>query len=176
MKNKCIATALSLLIILFSTFGCSQSGRRNTNHNTATTEGVIETVGGSSKKTVVKIKKVDGIYQIPVLVNGVKMFFIFDTGASVISISETEATFLYKQGNLTAEDIKGTAEYYDANGDISEGTIIVLKTVQIGDRILRNINASVVHNQIAPLLFGQSALEKFGKISIDNNREEITFE
>ena len=109
-------------------------------------------------------------------VDGVKMFFIFDTGASIISISETEANFLWKQGKLTKDDIVGTANFSDANGDISEGTIIILTTVKIGDRVLKNVEASVVHNLNAPLLFGQSALGKFGKISIDNNMGEITFE
>ncbi|MDY0278803.1 MAG: retropepsin-like aspartic protease [Acholeplasma sp.] len=112
----------------------------------------------------------------PVFINGVKMYFIFDTGASIISISETEANFLFKQGNLTRDDIKGTALFFDAKGEISEGTTIVLRTVQIGDKILTNIDASVVHNLNAPLLFGQSALEKFGKISIDNTKGEVTFE
>lgn len=122
------------------------------------------------------MEKINGVYQIPVDVNGIRMFFIFDTGASTISISETEANFLMKQGKLTEADIKGTANYIDANGDISEGTVIVLKTVQIGDRILTNIDASVVHNLNAPLLFGQFAFQKFGKISIDNDKAEITFE
>jgi aspartyl protease family protein len=38
------------------------------------------------------------------------------------------------------------------------------------------VQASVVHNLQAPLLLGQSALNKFGKISIDYNNGEITFE
>ena len=80
-------------------------------------------------KTIVKMDKINGVFQIPVEVVGVQMYFIFDTGASIISISETEANFLWKQGKLTEDDIKGTASFSDANGDISEGTIIVLRTV-----------------------------------------------
>jgi aspartyl protease family protein len=127
-------------------------------------------------KTMVKLEKINGVFQSPVEVDGVQMYFIFDTGASIISISETEANFLWKQCKFTKDDIKGTASFSDANGDISEGTIIVLRTVKIGDRVLKNIDATVVHNLNAPLLFGQSALGKFGKISIDNNKGEITFE
>jgi aspartyl protease family protein len=104
------------------------------------------------------------------------MHFIFDTGAGLISISETETIFLYKQGKLTKDDIMGNANFNDANGDISEGTIINLKTVKLGNKILKNVEASVVHNLGAPLLIGQSALEKFEKISIDYQRGEITFE
>lgn len=104
------------------------------------------------------------------------MTFIFDTGAGLISISATEAAFLYKQGKLKEQDFIGKANFVDANGDISEGTIINLSTIKIGDRVISNIQASVVDNMVAPLLFGQSALEKFGKVSIDYSKMEITFE
>jgi len=56
------------------------------------------------------------------------------------------------------------------------GPLLRLQTVKIGNKVLHNVQASVVHNNIAPILFGQSALAKFGKISIDYDRNEITFE
>jgi aspartyl protease family protein len=171
-------TYILLLLLLSGCSGCSQSGRRGSiNVNNETEEHQNnESQNNNGEKTVVKMEKIGGVYQIPVLVNDVKMYFIFDTGASTISISETEAGFLWKQGKLTRKDIIGTANFSDANGDISEGTIILLKTIKIGRRTLNNVEASVVHNLNAPLLFGQSALGKFGKISIDNNKNEITFE
>jgi aspartyl protease family protein len=122
------------------------------------------------------MNKSNGVYEIPTEINGIPMHFIFDTGAGLISISVTEASFLYKQGRLKDSDFVGTAKFSDANGDISEGTIILLSTVKIGNRTLRNVEASVVNNLGAPLLMGQSALEKFGKISIDYARGEISFE
>jgi aspartyl protease family protein len=171
MKTLFPIIPLCLFIFLL---GCSKSGRRKINgQSNKTPEGIAQT---TTDKTVVKIKKVNGVYEIPTEINGVEMYFIFDTGAGLISISETEAIFLYKQGKLTQDDIIGKANFSDANGDISEGTIINLKTVKIGNRILENIQASVVHNLGAPLLMGQSALEKFGKISIDYQNSEITFE
>jgi len=168
---------ISASLLLSGCSGCSKSGQKQRlSHSSETSDSKFDYRIKRGEKTVVKMEKINGVYQIPVDVNGVKMFFIFDTGASIISISETEANFLYKQGKLNQEDIKGTANFSDANGDISEGTIIVLKTVKIGNRTLTNIDASVVHNLNAPLLFGQSALENFGKISIDNHKEQITFE
>jgi len=162
-----------LILVLLCFSNCTRSGRRKvTDRENVQKESVIKSEG----KTVVKIQKVNGVYEIPTEINGVPMHFIFDTGAGMISISETEAIFLFKQGKLKEADILGKANFSDANGDISEGTIINLQTVKIGDRILENIQASVVHNLGAPLLMGQSALEKFGKISIDYNRGEITFE
>ncbi len=171
-------TSLFLSTVFYSCSGCSQSGIRDAKERQENNPRYEQSSHNSffKGKTIVKMEKKGGVYQIPVDVNGVSMSFIFDTGASIISISQTEAMFLFKQGKLNADDIQGTANFSDANGDISEGTIILLSTVKIGNRVLKNIEASVVHNLNAPLLFGQSALEKFGKISIDNNRGEITFE
>lgn len=178
MINKLYILSI-ILCLLFSITSCDRkSGRKNSQQkiNNNHIEKPIHSTSDSRSKNIIKMEKMNGVYNIPIEVNDVKMYFIFDTGAGIISISETEALFLWKQGSLTEEDILGKANFMDANGDISEGTIINLKTVKIGNKTIYNIRASVVHNLNAPLLFGQSALEQFGKISIDNTRSEITFE
>ena len=104
------------------------------------------------------------------------MRFILDTGASLISISATEAGYMFKQGTITEADIVGQSRFKDANGDISPGDLIRLKSVQIGDRVLENVTANVVRSSKAPLLLGQSVLSKFGKISVDYRRNVVTFD
>ena len=120
--------------------------------------------------------KRDGVYYIPCKINGSNMEFIFDTGASDITMSLTETLFLYKQGTLTNADFVGKQQYQIANGDVEEGTIVQLKTVEIGSLTLKDVQASIINNEKAPLLLGQSALNRFGKISIDYTKSEITFE
>ena len=165
--------------------GCSKSGMKNLGNKSIlaskTEQKEIADPKSTNphpegKKTIVKMQKVNGVFKIPVKINDVGMSFIFDTGAGMISISAIEAGFLYRQGKLSKNDILRTSNFMDAKGDITEGTIINLRTVTIGDRTLSDIEATVVNNISAPLLFGQSALEKFGKISIDYTRGEITFE
>ncbi len=128
------------------------------------------------EKTIVSFEHESGILKIPVIINGVELYFIFDTGASLITISNREASFLYKNGKLLEKDLIGRSQFVDANGDISEGTIINLSSVKIGNRELQNVQACVIEGQNAPLLFGQSALQKFGKVSIDYAKNEILFE
>ena len=156
--------------------GCSKSGRMRRTHATTSVERPDETKKLPPGKTVVKMQKESGVYKIPVSINGSPMDFIFDTGAGMISISNVEASYLYKQGKLTDDDLIGTSDFIDANGDVSAGGIIRLKEVRIADRTIYNIEANVVNNSKAPLLFGQSALEKFGSISIDYKNSTITFE
>lgn len=118
--------------------------------------------------------KGSGIYEVSCKINELPLNFIFDTGASDISISTTEAQFMLKNGYLKSEDFVGKQSYMDANGDIEVGTKIIFRTVNFGGIILKNISASVVSNKNAPLLFGQSALSKYGKILIDNKKNILT--
>jgi aspartyl protease family protein len=168
---------ISISVLLSGCSGCSKSGQKHRlSHQSDQPDSRRAERPKSGEKTLVKMEKLNGVYQIPVEVDGVEMYFIFDTGAGMISISNTEVNFLIKQGKLRQEDVIGSANFMDANGDISVGTIISLKTVKIGDRTLHDVHASVVDNLDAPLLMGQSALEQFGKISIDYKRGVIEFE
>ena len=60
------------------------------------------------------------------------------------------------------------AEY--AGKHYTYAAAICIREVQVGDVKLKNIEASVVKNQKAPLLLGQPVLERFGTITIDNMR------
>jgi aspartyl protease family protein len=157
---------------------CTQSGRRKpvSENETPNASSVKKRTESFSGKNVIKMKKSGGVYLIPTIVNGSNMDFIFDTGASDITISEVEALFLYRQGTLTENDFIGVQQYQIADGSISEGSIINLKTVQIGNKVLYNVKASIIHNTSAPLLLGQSALNQFGQITIDYNNGQITLE
>lgn len=116
----------------------------------------------------------NGVYLVPINVNGLDLKFIFDTGASSICISSAEAAVMVKQGKITRDDILGQQQFQDATGDISVGTIVNLKSVEIGGIVLHNVEATVVDNIQAPLLLGQTALAKFGTISI--NYDQLTIE
>ena len=117
--------------------------------------------------------KESGVCKVKCNVNGLPLHFIFDTGASDVTISMVEATFMMKNGYLSGNDIVGSQRYMDANGEISVGTIINLKDVNFGGQSLKNVRASVVRNQKAPLLLGQSVLGRLGKIEIDNAKNVI---
>lgn len=112
-------------------------------------------------------KQENGLYLIPCSVNGVPMKFIFDTGASSVNISLTEARFLLKNGYIQESDIKGTSHAQIANGDIVENTRILLNKIEIGGIELNDVEAAVSHNLNAPLLLGQSAISKLGTIQLE---------
>ncbi|WP_368236879.1 TPR end-of-group domain-containing protein, partial [Alistipes shahii] len=131
-------------------------------------EDKIETISEIQMK-----KMYSGVYEIPCTINELPLKFFFDTGASTVTISSVEANFMLKNGYLKSDDIKGKEYYSVATGEIHEGTTIRLREIKIGDAILRNVDASVVHNQQAPLLLGQTVLERFGTVTIDNINSKL---
>ena len=124
-------------------------------------------------QTVIMMNKEGGVYTVPCKINGLPLKFIFDTGASDVSISLTEAIFMLKNGYLDKEDIGEDIYFSIANGDVSKGTKINIKEVEFGGLKLYNVSASIVHETSAPLLLGQSIIEKLGKIQIDGRELTI---
>ena len=123
--------------------------------------------------TEVPFTKENGICNVKCRINDLPLYFVFDTGASTVSLSMVEATFMMKNGYLDKKDVVGSQYFQDANGNISEGTIINIKNVDFGGLKLENVKASVVRNQKAPLLLGQSVLSRLGKIEIDNSKHVL---
>ena len=126
-------------------------------------------------RKVIKMQKLAGnTFTVPCKVNGLPLKFIFDTGASSVQISKSEAIFMLKNGYLSENDITGTQYFQTASGDIIEGTRIIIRKIEIGGMVLRNVEASVVHSDNAPLLLGQSVLSRLGKIQIDYSNSTLT--
>ena len=117
--------------------------------------------------------KEDGVCKVKCTINDLPLYFVFDTGASDVSLSSVEATFMMKNGYLKSSDVIGKQNYMMANGEINAGTVLNLRNVNFGGLDLNNIRASVVHNQTAPLLLGQSILGRLGNIEIDNTRRVL---
>ncbi len=136
--------------------------------NNGSTEAVLEDV-------IVEIPftKAGGVTEVQCTINGLPLHFVFDTGASDVTMSMVEATFMLKNKYLTPLDVVGKQNYLTADGNVSEGAVINLKSVKIGDLELTNVRASVVKSQNAPLLLGQSVLGRLGKIEIDNEKRVI---
>ena len=109
----------------------------------------------------------DGIYTVPCEVNGLKLKFVFDTGAADVHLSLIEAAFMLKNGYIDSDDFLGTGTYSMADGSITENALVNLKTIKIGNTIIRNVTACISSKIDASLLLGQSAIKKLGPFLID---------
>ena len=115
----------------------------------------------------------NGVTKVDCTINGLPLNFVFDTGASDVTISQTEANFMFKNGYLNQRDVIGKQRYQTADGSISIGTTFILNHINFGGLELTGVQASVVENQKAPLLLGQTVLKRLGKIEIDNERRVL---
>ncbi len=125
---------------------------------------------GMRAQETIQMEKDGGVYKIPCVVNGLKLKLIFDTGAASVCISQSVAMMMLENDYLSIDDIKGTAQSQVADGRIVDHTIINLKKIQIGNKTLTNVDAVVIHGQVAPLLLGQSALKRLGRYSISGDK------
>lgn len=124
----------------------------------------------ASGQIVIEMEKDGGVYKIPCHVNGLRLKLIFDTGASSVCISGAIADMMLENGYLSKEDIKGSGQTVVADGRIVDNTIINIKELLLGGVTLSNVEAVVIHQQSAPLLLGQSAIQKLGLVSIHENQ------
>ena len=141
-------------------------------------QAVSMNVGTGAEERVADVSEIpfekeNGVCKVKCKINGLPLHFVFDTGASDVTLSMVEATFMMKNGYLSGRDVVGSQRYMDANGDVSVGTVINLREVDFGGHSINNVRASVVRNQKAPLLLGQSVLGRLGRIEIDNTKNVI---
>ena len=127
-------------------------------------------------RTIDMDKGEDGLYYVPIRVNGQELKFIFDTGASSICISSLEANLLLKQGQISEDEIVGDVQSLIADGSTVHGTRINLREVELAGVTLHDVDAIVSDNNSAPLLLGQSAMSRFGSFKVDYKKQTITFE
>ncbi len=125
----------------------------------------------------VPYKEVANLRIINVTLNDrIKKDMIFDTGASYTQITAKEANYLYSEGVLTLDDIEGSEQFGDANGNITVNMVVNLKKIVLADKLaITNVKATVVDNMDAPLLLGQTVLKALPEYTVDNSNDVIRF-
>lgn len=123
-----------------------------------------------SGQTIIRMKEDGGVYKIPCTINGIKASFIFDTGASVVSLSKDLANLLESKKVLSKEDYLGNTKTTIADGSQVGVEVVTLKDFEVGGIHLKDVIATVKEGQNVPLLMGQTAIQKLGRISIDKDK------
>jgi predicted aspartyl protease len=131
----------------------------------------------NEKTAPIKLKFQNGVYLVPVnLNNTLSIDFVLDLGASDVSISPDIFLVLYRAGTISESDFIGSQSYQFADGTIAKSSVFNIKSIQIGDREIKNIRASISNSLDAPLLLGQSALKKLDSYRIDNFQKVLIIE
>lgn len=125
-------------------------------------------ISSSSSNSIKLIKTESGLIEVPIVLNDVlRINFIFDSGASEVSISPDVALTLFRTGTISESDWLEDQTYQFADGSIAKSKRFLLKKIVIGNQTLKNIEASISSSIDAPMLIGQNVMNKLGSITID---------
>lgn len=98
-----------------------------------------------------------------------------DSGASVVLIPEDVFRVLIRNGSIVEKDIIGFKNFTIADGTTSKRPIFLIKSLSIGKIIVHDVEAAVGELN-SDLLLGQSFINKFKSIKIDNVTKELIIE
>lgn len=114
-----------------------------------------------------------GLIYVDVNINSIQKSYVFDTGASGISLSSSFYLELLNNNLINQSDFISDVDMIIANGQSVKAKLVRLKSVKINKIELNNIEAVVIPQPNAPLLIGQNVFANFGAITIDYNNKMI---
>ena len=130
------------------------------------TSSVIISKNSSDSIKITKSKS--GLIEIPIVLNDVlRINFIFDSGASEVSLSPDVALTLIRTGTISETDWLRDQLYTFADGSKAKSKRFLIRKLIIGNQVLTNIEASISNSIEAPMLIGQNVLQKLGSVTID---------
>jgi aspartyl protease family protein len=129
-------------------------------------EGVAQTIS-------IPYYENSGVLEVDVKIFDINRRFIFDTGASSISLSAELYDLLRNQGRIDNRHVIGYTKCRIADGSLVDGLVFLLESISVGGHTFNNVEATVIFAQNVPLLLGQSFLGQFGKVSVDYNSRVI---
>jgi clan AA aspartic protease (TIGR02281 family) len=134
-------------------------------------EVVTEAPQGNA--VAVELSRDNGIYRLPVLVNGTLVQdFVLDTGASEVQIPLTVFRRLVAAGSIDRRDRLDDDIITQADGIPQLSERVRLRSITVGGITCRNVEATI-GTETAMSLLGQSFLARFRESKIDNARGRL---
>lgn len=111
-----------------------------------------------------------GNYMIYGLVNGVRMRFLIDTGASDIVLSPSDA----KRAGLDSDLLDFDHHYETANG-VGKGALANVKELAVGEARFSDVAISVNQADMSASLLGMTFLRRFKSFSFSQGKLTLTW-
>lgn len=127
--------------------------------------------GGDESSQVTLLNFASMGHKVKLSICGVEKYFLFDTGASDMLISQELADELQRQGCIGEDNYLGETQYVTADGKTVNAVNLVLNNVKIGDYTVDNVVVGVIDG--ASLLCGLGLLQKFQKWEVTNGGQAL---
>ena len=175
-KNRLNFMMLFILFVVFTSCGNKSNDEYSYENEDYIEDEYYEEETIIEDSVEIAYQEKNGVKLLPVSINGLGFYMIFDTGCSTNLISRLEFMALVKNGLITEEDILEPIQSSIADGSVVEMPVVRLKKVIVGNKILfENVEAAVADNVAADLLLGNEILNRVKSYEIDNNEQVIKF-
>lgn len=175
-KNRLNFMMLFILFVVFTSCGNKSNDEYSYENEDYIEDEYYEEETIIEDYVEIAYQEKNGVKLLPVSINGLGFYMIFDTGCSTNLISRLEFMALVKNGLITEEDILEPIQSSIADGSLVEMPVVRLKKVIVGNKILfENVEAAVADNVAADLLLGNEILNRVKSYEIDNNEQVIKF-
>lgn len=119
-------------------------------------------------ENLIPLKHYDDLYYVPVTINKTfQLDFVFDSGASDVSLTPDVVLTMIRAGLIKDADFIGTESFKFADGSVAKSRVFILRSLRIGSKEIFKVRATVARSVDAPLLLGQSAISKFGNLTVN---------
>ncbi|WP_412554742.1 TIGR02281 family clan AA aspartic protease [Shimia sp. MIT1388] len=111
----------------------------------------------------------DGHYYATLSVNGAEVYFVVDTGATDVVLTQADA----RRAGLDPDNLPYFGRAMTANGEVRIAPVR-LEEMALGDYVDRNVRASVNEGEMGQSLLGMSYLQLFDQITITGSKLILT--
>ena len=129
------------------------------------TAALFPYIGHQTGETFVYSKAEDGHFYLQLVVNGEKVKFLLDTGATNLVLNKKTA----ERVGFDLNELSYNLNTYTANG-ISRSAKILIQEIKIGTLYERDVSAMVAEGDLFMPLLGMTFLSQFGEISINGDK------
>lgn len=136
----------------------------------------IEVVENPEENIVPFSLSSDGLPEATCYVNGITEIFHYDKKETSFFVSSATALRLLKTGVIDKTDFEGDVAKIIGEGTIAEKAVFTIKEIRVGNKTIKNVQATVNSKIKTTILFGANTLVKFGTFTIDEKESQIIFQ
>ena len=135
-----------------------------------TTLTIILTAMTAGAQTKIKLNpESDGVYTMDATLNGVGVRTYYTEESWFASVSSTTYLFLYENGYIAPNDVKGMTVLKMPDGSTIKAGSFIIKNLRFGNVIVKDLPAFVIKKQSVPLVVGNSSFDCFGEVVLKDN-------
>jgi peptidoglycan-associated lipoprotein len=137
--------------------------------------GVSIAINPDDNVVTYRVQDKSGLFIVPMIINGYNDEFIYEDRVTA-QVSLEKALDLLNSGVITKGNFEGDPTKILANNSIRNNSIFTIKELRIGAKTIRDVEFTVIHRQQNPITLGRKVLQRFGKYSIQESLNQITFD